>query len=55
MSIPKLYRSLCAGALAALFLTLSAFAQSPKALTGTVTSDAEGAMEGVLVKAKKIG
>ena len=28
---------------------------SPSALTGTVTSQAEGAMEGVLVGAKKVG
>jgi virginiamycin B lyase len=55
MSRNKFYRSTCASILAGLFLTLSTFAQTPKVLTGTVTSDAEGAMEGVLVKARKIG
>src|SRR5262245_3193550 len=35
--------------------TLPAQAQGPAALTGTVTSQQEGKMEGVLVSAKKAG
>src|SRR5436309_3570065 len=40
-------------ALAALLGPAHAQGQSPAALTGTVTSAAEGAMEGVVVSAKK--
>jgi virginiamycin B lyase len=42
-------------AFAALIPALSAQAQAPAALTGQVTSAEEGAMEGVLVSAKKTG
>src|SRR5262245_53020504 len=37
------------------FVASSAFAQSPAALSGRVSSAEEGAMEGVLVSAKKDG
>jgi virginiamycin B lyase len=46
---------MCVGAIAVLFFALSAFSQSSTSLTGTVSSGAEGAMEGVLVKAKQAG
>src|SRR5712672_298431 len=55
MSKKKPYLSTCAGVFAGLLLALSASSQSSMALTGIVTSDAEGAMEGVLVKAKRVG
>src|SRR5258705_1382683 len=51
----KTYLPRCARVLALLFFALSAFSQSSISLTGTVSSDAEGAMEGVLVKAKQVG
>ncbi len=49
-------RGLCL-TLAVLFLAnlLSAKAASPPALTGVVSSDAEGRMEGVVVSAKRVG
>ena len=37
------------------FISVAAFAQAPAALTGVVTSPEEGAMEGVLVSARKAG
>jgi virginiamycin B lyase len=42
-----------AGVVACLILQLAAFSQSSVSLTGIVSSDAEGPMEGVLVKAKQ--
>ena len=47
--------SVCAGLLVVLCVALCASAQSATSLTGTVTSDGEGPMEGVLVKAKRVG
>jgi virginiamycin B lyase len=41
------------GVIACLLLQLPAFSQSSVSLTGIVSSDAEGPMEGVLVKAKQ--
>ncbi len=38
-----------------LILSLAAYAQAPAALTGQVSSAKEGAMEGVVVSAKKAG
>jgi streptogramin lyase len=53
----KLMLSLTAGAAVMLFhpLTQTVWAQGLAALTGTVSSDAEGAMEGVVVTAHKDG
>jgi len=53
----KLMLSLAAGAAVILFHPLieTAWAQNQAALTGTVSSDAEGNMEGVVVTAKKPG
>jgi virginiamycin B lyase len=55
----RLWLGVCAG-LAALLLPASTYfvraqAQAPVALTGQVTSEAEGPMEGVVVSAKKAG
>lgn len=55
MSRTNVHSRMCAGAIAVLFFALSAFSQSSMSLTGAVSSDAEGAMEGVLVKAKQVG
>ena len=52
----KLMLSLMASAAITLLQTMpGAFAQGGSALTGVVTSDAEGAMEGVVVTARKAG
>ncbi|MBZ5643642.1 MAG: carboxypeptidase regulatory-like domain-containing protein [Acidobacteriia bacterium] len=48
----KLY-SLAVGVFACLLLQIPAISQSSASLTGIVSSDAEGPMEGVLVKAKQ--
>jgi streptogramin lyase len=53
MSKKKLHLSVCAGIFAGLLIAIAAFGQAAISLTGTVTSDAEGPMEGVLVKAKQ--
>src|SRR6478672_7269150 len=44
-----------AGVVACLLLQLPSASQSSVSLTGTVSSDAEGPMEGVVVSAKKVG
>jgi streptogramin lyase len=43
------------GVFACLLLHIPAISQSSVSLTGTVSSEAEGPMEGVLVKAKRVG
>ena len=55
MSKLKRCVKLCAGIFAILLLAISAFSQSSISLSGMVSSDGEGAMEGVLVKAKQVG
>jgi len=45
----------CAEVFAIMFSVLPALSQSSPSLTGTVSSDAEGPMEGVLVRAKRMG
>ena len=51
----RLMLSLTAGAAVLLLQAASAQAAAPAAITGQVTSEAEGAMEGVVVTAKKAG
>jgi virginiamycin B lyase len=47
--------ALTAGVAAVALYAVPVAAQNAPALTGQVTSDAEGAMEGVVVSAKKTG
>jgi virginiamycin B lyase len=55
MPTKRLLRALMAGVAAIALHAVPAVAQNAPALAGQVTSDAEGAMEGVVVSAKKIG
>src|SRR5712671_5923584 len=59
MSKKKLYSLILAVSAACLFLATTMFSKpqssKPVALAGIVTSDAEGPMEGVIVKAKRVG
>src|SRR6266404_6698983 len=59
MSKKKLYSLIFAVSAACLLLATTMFSKpqssKPVALTGVVTSDAEGPMEGVIVKAKRVG
>jgi len=51
----KIYWSICAEIFAVLLLAIPASSQSATSLFGSVSSDSEGTMEGVLVKAKQAG
>jgi streptogramin lyase len=55
MPTTRLLPALMAGVAAIALCAAPAVAQNAPAITGQVTSDAEGAMEGVVVNAKKIG
>ena len=55
MSAKKMTYLLSATAAVALMTAPAAYAQSPAALAGTVSSAKEGNMEGVIVTAKKDG
>ena len=55
MPTKRLLPALMAGVAAIALYAVPAVAQNAPALTGQVTSEAEGAMEGVVVSAKKTG